>query len=237
MRKTHLTAALLAALILPALAQADDGAWSGTGEFGLAVAKGNTDTQTLVAKLGMTRESGDWKHSAGAAMLFGKADGVENARRWNVFGSTGHRLSENSYLFGNARMERDSFGSYEYQSVASAGYGYEAIRTDSTQLTFEVGPGYRWSKFQGVRQHENGAVLRGMADFKHAFNDSTSIYNLLTVEAGSANTFVRNDTGVMVKMTDALALKAGVEVRHNTDVLPGRKKTDTLSTINVVYGF
>ena len=48
---------------------------------------------------------------------------------------------------------------------------------------------------------------------------------------------MRNDIGVLVKMTDALALKAGVETRHNNDVLPGVKKTDTLTTVNVVYGF
>ncbi len=38
-------------------------------------------------------------------------------------------------------------------------------------------------------------------------------------------------------MSDALALKAGLEVRHNTDVLVGTKKTDTLTTVNLVYGF
>lgn len=235
MRKIPLTAALLAALTLPAIAQADD-SWSGTGEFGLAVAKGNTDSQTLIAKLGVAKDDGTWKHALGTSLLYGKADGVESARRWDVFGTSGRRIGERSYIFGNARKERDGFGSYEYQSVASVGYGYEAIKTEATQLTLEVGPGYRWAKFQDVREHENGAVVRGMADFKHAFNDSTSIYNLLTVEAGSDNTFVRNDTGLLVKMTDALALKAGVEVRHNTDVLPGLKKTDTLTTVNVVYG-
>lgn len=239
MRTLILSTAVLAALTLPALAHAQDAneGWSGSGEFGLAIAKGNTDSQTIVGKLGIKNETGLWKHSAGAAVLFGKADGVESARRWEVFGSSGRRLSERSYVFGSARSERDSFGAYEYQSVASVGYGYEAIDTDTTKLTLEVGPGYRWAKFQDVREHENGAVLRGMADFKHQFNEATAIYNLLTVEAGSDNTFIRNDAGVLVKMSDALALKAGVEVRHNTDVLPGLKKTDTLSTVNVVYGF
>ena len=85
--------------------------------------------------------------------------------------------------------------------------------------------------------HENGVIGRGMVDFKHQFNDNVAIYDNLLVESGKDNTFVRNDIGVLVKMTDALALKAGVETRHNTDVLPGVKKTDTLTTVNVVYGF
>lgn len=40
-------------------------------------------------------------------------------------------------------------------------------------------------------------------------------------------------------MNEAFALKAGVQVRHDTDVDEdaGVKKTDTLSTVNLVYTF
>jgi putative salt-induced outer membrane protein len=36
-------------------------------------------------------------------------------------------------------------------------------------------------------------------------------------------------------MTKKLSLKVGYEVRHNSTVLPGVKKTDTLATTNIVY--
>jgi putative salt-induced outer membrane protein len=32
-------------------------------------------------------------------------------------------------------------------------------------------------------------------------------------------------------------LKVGFQVRHNSDVLAGVKKTDTLTTTNLVYSF
>ena len=38
-------------------------------------------------------------------------------------------------------------------------------------------------------------------------------------------------------MTDALALGLSYDVRHNTDVLPGTKKTDQVLTANLVFGF
>ena len=85
--------------------------------------------------------------------------------------------------------------------------------------------------------HENEAIVRGYMDFGHQLTPTTSLYDTLLVEAGKDNTFAKNDLGVQVAMTDALALKAGLEVRHNTDVLLGVKKTDTLTTVNVVYGF
>lgn len=236
-----ITGALLFSAFAPALAQTKDttasDAWAGSGELGLAIAKGNTDSQTLVGKLGVGKETPRWKLSAGAAFLYGKSDDEENARRYEVFASSGYRLGERSYVLGALRNERDHFAPNEYQWTASAGYGFEAIKNDDTHLTFEAGPGYRWAKLQGVRVHNNEAVLRGFMDFGHRLTETTELFNTLLIEAGGDNTFARNDFGVKVKMTDALALKAGFEVRHNTDVPVDTKRTDTLTTVNVVYGF
>jgi len=33
----------------------------------------------------------------------------------------------------------------------------------------------------------------------------------------------------------ALGLRLGYQVRHNTDVLPGVEKTDTLTTVGLIY--
>ena len=237
MRNRHLHAAALCAAFLPAVASAGEGEWSGTGEFGLAIAKGNSDNRTLNAKLGLAIETDKWTHALGAALLYGESDGDESARRYEVFGTTGYRLGERSYLSGSTRQQRDRFAGDEYQWTAAGGYGYEAIHNEATKLVFEIGGGYRWSKLQGVRVHTSEGIGRGFMNFRHAFNDNTSVYDTLLIEAGSKNTFVRNDVGVMVKMSEALALKAGIEIRHNTEVPEGRKKTDTLTTVNVVYGF
>jgi putative salt-induced outer membrane protein len=211
--------------------------WEGKGELGLAASKGNTDSQTLVGKLDVAHESDVWKSSLGLTLLYGESDGVESARRYEFFGNTGRRLDGRSYLLGTVRHERDHFTAYEYQWTAAVGYGFEAIKNERTHLTLEIGPGYRWSKLQDKRVHSNEPIVRGYLDFGHRLTDTTSFYETLLVEAGSDNTFAKNNLSLQVAMTDALALKAGLEVRHNTDVLPGLKKTDTLTTVNVVYGF
>ncbi len=231
-----LAGALLATTPLLALA-ADESGWSGTGELGLAAASGNTDTQNFVAKLDLAQESEAWKNAFGANFQYGKSDGEETAYRYEIFGTTGYRLGERSYVFGSLRNQRDHFAAYEYEWTAAGGYGYEAIKNEKTHLTFEVGPGYRWSKVQDERIHANEAILRGWMDFGTQLTETTSLVNTLLIEAGGDNTYLNNDFGVQVQMSQALALKAGLEVRHNTDVLPGIKKTDTLTTVNVVYGF
>lgn len=236
--KKHIHAAMAGVLMItPVAAFAADNGWSGQGEMGLAISKGNTDSQTLVGSLGLGKEDVRWTHSLGASFLYGKNDGVQNARRYEVFGTTGYRLNERSYMFSSLRNERDRFASNEYQWTVAAGYGHQLINDDTTQLKMEIGPGYRWAKLQGVRIHNNEAILRGFMDFSRKLTPTTSLYDTLLVEAGSDNTFASNNLGLQVQMTDALALKAGFEVRHNTDVLPGTKRTDTLTTVNVVYGF
>lgn len=236
--KKHIHAAMAGVLMItPVAAFAADNGWSGQGEMGLAISKGNTDSQTLVGSLGLGKEDVRWTHSLGASFLYGKNDGVQNARRYEVFDTTGYRLNERSYMFGSLRNERDRFASNEYQWTVAAGYGHQLINDDTTQLKMEIGPGYRWAKLQGVRIHNNEAILRGFMDFSRKLTTTTSLYDTLLVEAGSDNTFASNNLGLQVQMTDALALKAGFEVRHNTDVLPGTKRTDTLTTVNVVYGF
>lgn len=232
------TLAFAAVLMLVSTATlAADNDWSGTGELGLAIAKGNADNQTLNAKLNLARESGAWKHSAGATFLYGKSSGLESARRYEAYAGTGYRMRERHHLFGSVRNERDHFAASEYQWAASGGYGYEAIKSDTTQLTLEVGAGYRWAKLQDQRRHLDQAIGRGYMNFDHKFNANTSVRDTFLVEYGSDNTFARNDFGVLVKMSEALALKAALEVRHNTDVPLGVKNTDTLSTLNLVYGF
>lgn len=237
MRNRILIAAALAACAAPAWSAETPRTWSGTGEFGLAVTTGNTESQTLNTKLALTRNTEDWKNSGGLSFLYGKSNGRESSRRHEVYGTTGRRLGDRSYVFGSLRAERDRYAGNEYRWIGSGGYGYEAIASDLTKLTLEIGPGYSMSKRQGLREHSERAIVRGFTDFKHKFNTNTSLYNVFLIEASTGNTFARNDFGLLVKMTTAMSLKAGLEVRHNTETPVGVKNTDTLTTLNMVYGF
>jgi len=80
-------------------------------------------------------------------------------------------------------------------------------------------------------------AIAGIAsvDYKHMLNASTTVLDKFTAEYTTDNTFLQNDLTLQVKMSDKLALAVGYAVRHNTDPPPGFKKTDTLTTANVVY--
>jgi putative salt-induced outer membrane protein len=82
---------------------------------------------------------------------------------------------------------------------------------------------------------DSEVVFRGTLDYDHKLTPTTSVLDKFVVEAGAENTFVQNDLALQVKITDVLALAVSYSVKHNTDPPPGFEKTDTLTTINLVY--
>ncbi len=253
MKKALLASALLAAV--PFTAQAQDGAWTGSGELGLALTTGNSKSQNLNAKLDFTKEDALWKHNffLKALRSKGEANGVYDltANRFEGGASSAYKFDERSYLVGAARYENDDFSPFDYQWIVSIGYGYTFIKNQQTEFSAEVGPGYRRADPRAFAvtagdppvttivdpDVEGKIVARGLIAYKHKFTDTTALENTTLVEAGSNNTFLQNDTGLAVSMNDRLALKVGYQVRHNSDVTPGTKKTDTLLTTNLVFKF
>jgi putative salt-induced outer membrane protein len=225
--------------------------WTGTGELGLALARGNAKSENLNTKLAFANEDERWKHQFSFAALRAKGevrgdfdgDGVVeerfrlNANRYEVAASSALKMNERAYWIGALRHENDDFAPFDSQSTFSIGYGYTAINSDTTKLSAEVGPGYRRAKSATTGDTETDTIVRGQIDFSHQLTDNTTLGNLLLVESGSDNTFIQNDLGVKVAMNSKLALKAGLQVRNNSDVGPGIDKTDTLTTVNLVYTF
>lgn len=247
MRSTLLLMSLLAAL--PATSQAQN--WTGTGEFGLAAARGNARSENVNAKLDFINEDERWKHVFGVSMLRAKGeirgdfdgDGQAEtlfettANRWSAHASSAFKMNERSSWISALRHERDDFGTYESQSTFSIGFGYTLYDTESGHLRAEVGPGYRRAKLASTGETENNAIARGVLDFRRVLTETTELTNVLLVESGEDNTFAQNDFGVAVSMTEKLALKAGLEARYNSETTPGTKSTDLLTTINLVYAF
>jgi putative salt-induced outer membrane protein len=245
MRVSNLAAA--AALLVPLFAFSPAHAdWSGEGEAGLVIATGNTETKSANAKLQLANEVGKWKHQFGGAALYSSSDEEgTTANRWEAFEQSDYNFSPRSFWFGAARYEDDDFSGFVYQAIVSAGLGRKFIDTDVTKFVGTAGVGYK--VFETRDAFDAAGVLiepgdtdsevefRGTLDYDHKLTATTSVLDKFIVEAGSNNTFVQNDIALQVKVTDVLALAVGYAVRHNTDPPVGFEKTDTLTTINLVY--
>jgi putative salt-induced outer membrane protein len=221
-------------------------AWTGKGEAGLVIANGNTETKNSNVKLDLATTRETWKHAVGFAAIYASSDELTTGQRWEAFEQSDYNFSTRSFWFGAGRYEDDRFSGFEYQAIVSTGAGRHFIDNDRTKFTGSAGLGYKFFETRDTYddtgtvllqqgESDNEAVLRGTLDFSHALTETTKLLDKFLVESGSDNTFVQNDIGIQVKISDVLALAAAYSVRHNTDPPLGFRKTDTLTTLNLVY--
>jgi putative salt-induced outer membrane protein len=215
--------------------------WKGKGEAGIVFARGNSDTDTANVKLEMATEVNQWKHGFGIAALRAANDGDKTAERYEGKWQSDYKINDRDYFWGGLRYEDDRFSGFDYQATATTGYGRKFIDTEKTKFNGEIGIGYRRLATTPTLlvpgETTGDAIARGFLGYETALTDTTKLFNKFTVEAGSDNTFASNEFALQVKMSDAFALSLGFGVRYNTDPPAGLKKSDTLTTVNLVYAF
>ena len=239
----HVRVPVLAlALIATAPAYAE---WSGKGEAGLVLSSGNTENETANAKLAMAHEAGNWKNSFGLTTLYASDEDGATAQRWEAFTQADYNFSPRTFWFGAARYEDDRFSGFEHQVTVSSGLGRKFVDSDRTRFVGTAGVGYKFYETADVfdendvliqeEARESDVVFRGTLDFEHSLTESTKLLDKFIVESGADNTYYQNDLSMEVRMTAVLALSVGYSVRYNSDPPPGFEKTDTLTTVNMVY--
>jgi len=164
MKKLLIATLVLAALPFTASAQdanantngAQNGGWTGSGEFGFASSRGNSRSENANAKLGLSQENELWKNNFYLNGLRSKGEvTVEDeqgnpvdkfsttANRYDTGASVGYKFDPRSYVVTAARYEHDDFGANIWQGIISIGYGYIALKNERAELSFEIGPGFK----------------------------------------------------------------------------------------------
>jgi putative salt-induced outer membrane protein len=151
-----------------------------------------------------------------------------------------YSFTPKTFSFGGFRYERDRFSGFVFQGVVNTGLGHRFIEDEITKLTAQVGVGYKFSSRLDVITQppdDDDDKLAGVAavDFTHELSETTTIFNRFGAEVTSDNKFLQNEIGFTVKVYNRIALSLAYAVRHNTDPPQGFKRTDMLSTVNLVY--
>jgi putative salt-induced outer membrane protein len=124
------------------------------------------------------------------------------------------------------------------------------MNTDDTKLTVQAGAGYRRLRPEIIDKDNTGAVISrtpqdatgeaiGTAgvDFSQVLTKTTTFTNKFLTEAGSDNTLLHDELALTVKMSNKLALSVGYGITDNTKPPAPLKKLDTVTSVNLVFGF
>jgi putative salt-induced outer membrane protein len=209
--------------------------WNGKGQAGVVISSGNSESKAGNVKLALGETTGPWTNTVGFNAVYASDSVSTTSQRWELLGQTNYKFDAHNFVFGGLRYEDDRFGGYKSQATLSGGVGHQFIDTADTKLSGQVGLGYKRTEKRNPNDTVSALAYLGQVDFRHSFNASTTLLDKLSVEATSDNTYAQNELSLEVKMSDKLALAVGYAVRYNSDPPPAFKKTDTLTTMNLVY--
>ena len=232
---------MLIVFLVPSLATAVDetkiNEWKGEGELGYTSTSGNTDSKSLNAKLGVEKKHEKWTHKAGLETLQASASGVKSADRATFSARSEYKFGEKAYAFGAIRYENDTFSGYDYQSSITFGVGEQFIKNESHELDASVGLGYREKKETTTGNVVDEGILTGSLNYTYIISTHATFKEKILFEAGDTNTYSESETSLKMKINGNLASKITYTVKNNSKVPAGTKKTDTITTVALVYGF
>lgn len=226
---------LLLVLLFPSVVMAEG--WKGEGELGYTTTSGNTESESLIAKLGIENTQNKWTHKANIEALKASTNNVTSADSLVFKEKSQYSLAEKTYAFGQLRYEDDKFSGYDYRASITFGFGSRFIQNDTHTLDASLGAGYRSSKDTVTQQTNDEAVATLDASYEYKISSTASFSEAISVESGEDNTHSESETVLKTKINGNLSSKISYQIKHNSDVPVGVEKTDKLLAVSLVYSF
>ncbi|MFO8024602.1 YdiY family protein [Thiohalophilus sp.] len=210
--------------------------WDGAVELGFIMNRGNTDSDSLNARLRVENSRHKWRHRAEAKVLRISEEDTTTAESYEVSGRSEYLLDENDYLFGTLRYESDEFAGYDRRTTEVFGYGHQFLKREDMHLKGEFGAGGRQTEFVDGSD-DSESIGRVGLDYKWQISKTSSFSEVVYVEHGSNNTYTESVTALTAKINNRLAMKVSYTIKNNSDPQPGFETTDTRTAITLVYDF
>lgn len=223
-----------------------DGGWFTSAELGAITTSGNTNGTSVTGKIDARHETTRFSNELMASGFFKEdefedADGQRrhnrSAQRWSASAKASLKLlAEGSRAFVLGSHTNDKFGAYARYSSIGIGHGSRWLATDNQTMDVEIGPGY----VRGKRESgdvESGLTVRAAAQYRWKVSESAFFGQKISVERGTSNTHSVAETSLSTKINGSMQMKAGFSLRNDSDVPVDKKRTDTQTSLTMVYAF
>jgi len=220
--------------------------WESSVSAGATLTRGNSDTflGTLTGATGKKWDQNELAFGADAAYGTTKDDttgkDTTTAETLHGFGQYNRLFSERLYGYGRIEGLHDGVADIRYRITLSAGAGYYLIKTKTTQLSAEVGPGYIFQKLKD--RSESYATLRAGDKFTQELSDRARMWQTAEIlpQVDDFNNFIVNfEIGVEADLNSSkkLALRVYLDDTYNNVPAAGRQKNDMKLVAAVAYKF
>jgi putative salt-induced outer membrane protein len=215
-------------------------------EFGYQSHSGNSDSQSLNARLGSEyvtgryRFNGEWKYY----QLY--KDGEEDKRQSSYDLQADYKLTQRTYFYTSFTGYDSRYSAYFKDYTLSSGIGYQFTNTDKLAIEVEAGPGFR-SQDPNLDEIDDDdlifpetvseAIFRGNASMRWQIVSSLSLTGNVTMVGGESNTRVDSEIGITNTITDDIALKLVHSQAKHSRVPQGLSDKDSVFSANLLFVF
>lgn len=230
-------------------------AFSASAELGFLYKTGNTKSADLKAGFNLKHEMDKWRSTFAFNILAKKLEEEDDNgntefettdNKWDILAQTNYTIGESSknYLYGNLAHEQDKFSGYESQSSISAGWGRNWFKTETSSFFADIGPGVKYDVTRATdtdaSESNTNLIIQAQALYTHKFNDFVEFKQFFVARQATKsgeNSAYKSETSVTAKLIDSLQLKFALRIDHDTEVEAEYEKTNTETSMTLIYNF
>lgn len=213
--------------------------WTGDLELGYVDTSGNTEETSIKSRADITRERDAWRFTIFYDSLNTKSSGDRTAEKYFYSNRLAYAYSEHNYSFAYASYDDDRFSGFDYQATAAVGYGRRIYNEPDLKWDAEVGPGYRYNKYDDTSTEDDSEelILRLFTKLEWDITDNSKFTQALSTETGDENTISKSITALKTEIIGSLSLKLSYTIKYTEEVPADRKHADTETAVTLAYSF
>jgi putative salt-induced outer membrane protein YdiY len=208
--------------------------WTGFFDTGLALARGNARTDTLTGNFAATRVTRQDKITVSFNQIYGTAR-VDNRTSTIASALRGgwtynRQVTPNLFVSTLNDYEHDRFQNLNLRFVAGAGFGFNAVKNDRTNLSFQAGGDYERENFTEGLERDSAEANFG-DDLVYKFSPVTSVTQSFRFFSNLSHTgeYRTNfDLGAVTALNKWLGWHVTASDRFLSNPVFGRQRNDLL---------
>ena len=215
--------------------------WSGGGNFGLALARGNSETTNLALGFDAKRKTEKDAWIVNAASIY-STDAHLSTTTANSFQGLiryDRNFTKRVFAYGVFAGGYDELQDLNYRLMPGGGLGFHAIATEKTTLDLLGGLGYtRESYSTGLTRNLLTLTLGDEFSYKLSAR-TTIVQNLYYLPSlnDTSNYRITGNFGIATKLNGWMTANLLFNDRYNSQPVLGNKKNDVLFTTGLGFTF
>ena len=219
--------------------------WAGGGNFGFALARGNSETTNVALGFNAARKTTKDNWMINATQLYSTDDKLSTTTANSFLGAIRYdrNISKRWFVYGVFSGQYDELQQLNYRFLPGAGIGFHAIATDRTTLDLLGGFGYtRESYYNGTINNLATATLGD--EFVYKITKTTTftqnLYYLPSLNnpdptAKVSNYRVNFTAGIATKLNSWLTANANFLDQYVSQPVRGNKKNNVILTTGLGF--